>query len=45
MLEVGDRVPLGATVWLEPNERHTFAEIVAGGPVLLLFYIFDWTGT
>ena len=45
MLAVGDRVPLEATVWLAPNEQHTFAEIVADGPVLLLFYLFDWTGT
>ena len=45
MLEVGSRVPLEATVWLGPSEPHTFAEIVADGPVLLLFYIFDWTAT
>jgi hypothetical protein len=45
MLQVGDQIPLEATVWLEPSERHTFGEIVAGGPVLLLFYIFDWTAT
>ena len=29
MLEVGDRVPLEAKVWLAPNEQHTFGEIVA----------------
>jgi hypothetical protein len=45
MLEVGDRVPLEATVWLGPNERHSFGDIVADGPVLLLFYVFDWTST
>ena len=45
MLEVGDRVPLDAAVWLAPNERHTFGEIVADGPVLVLFYLFDWTAT
>jgi hypothetical protein len=45
MLAVGDRVPLEATVWLAPAERHTFGEIVADGPILLLFYIFDWTAT
>jgi len=45
MLAVGDTVPLEATVWLAPTERHTFGEIVADGPVLLLFYIFDWTAT
>ena len=45
MLEVGARIPLEAEVWLQPNERHTFGEIVADGPVVLLFYIFDWTST
>ena len=45
MLAIGDRIPLDAKVWLGPNEPVTFREIVADGPVLLLFYLFDWTGT
>jgi hypothetical protein len=45
MLQIGDRVPLDATVWLAPNEPHTFADILESGPVLLLFYLFDWTST
>ncbi len=45
MLEAGDRIPLDARVWLGPNEQVSFAEIVEDGPVLLLFYLFDWTGT
>ena len=45
MLEVGERIPMDASVWLHPNEKHTFAEMVADGPVLLLFYLFDWTST
>ena len=45
MLEPGDRAPLEATVWLGPGEPVTLAEIVAVGPVLLLFYLFDWTAT
>jgi hypothetical protein len=45
MLEVGDAIPLDATVWLHPNEPHTFREIVEEGPILLLFYLFDWTAT
>jgi len=45
MLHIGDRVPLDATVWLAPNEPHTFADILESGPVLLLFYLFDWTST
>ncbi len=45
MLAVGDRIPLEATVWLGPRERVTFAEVVAEGPILLVFYLFDWSGT
>jgi hypothetical protein len=45
MLAHGDRIPLEATVWLDPRESHTFADIVADGPVLLLFYLFDWSST
>ena len=45
MLQEGDRAPLEATVWLGPHERMTFAEIVESGPILLLFYLFDWTST
>jgi len=41
---VADRIP-EATVWVGPRERHTIAEIVEDGPVLLLFYLFDWTST
>jgi len=45
VLQAGDRAPLDATVWLGPNDRVSFGEIVADGPVLLFFYLFDWTGT
>ena len=45
MLAIGDRIPLEAGVWVGPNEQHTFAEIVEDGPILLLFYLFDWTST
>jgi hypothetical protein len=45
MLQVGDKVPLEAKVWLGPNDEVSFADIVEDGPVLLLFYLFDWTGT
>ena len=44
MLAVGDRIP-EATVCVGPRERHTIVEIVEDGPVLLLFYLFDWTST
>jgi hypothetical protein len=45
MLGVGDGIPLDATVWLGPNERVTLREVVESGPMLLLFYLFDWTAT
>ena len=45
VLEVGDRIPLEATVWVEPRKPATFAEILADGPILLLFYLFDWSPT
>ena len=45
MLEVGDRIPVEATVWLGPNERVSLGEVVESGPILLLFYLFDWTST
>jgi hypothetical protein len=45
MLDVGEQIPLDATVWLGPNERVSMGEVVEGGPVLLLFYLFDWSAT
>ena len=45
MLGIGDTIPLDAAVWVQPGEPVTLREIVADGPVLLLFYLFDWTGT
>jgi hypothetical protein len=45
MLQPGDTIPLDATVWLEPNQPVTLREVVEHRPVLLLFYLFDWTGT
>jgi len=44
MLAIGDRIP-EAAVWVGPRERHTIAEVGDGGPVLLLFYLFDWSST
>jgi predicted kinase len=45
MLEAGDTIPLDATVWFAPNERATMREVVEDRPVLLLFYLFDWSST
>lgn len=44
MLKTGDRIP-EATVWLGPRQPMSLAEIVEDGPVLLLFYLFDWSST
>jgi hypothetical protein len=45
VISPGERIPLDATVWLGPNERVALSEVVESGPVLLLFYLFDWTAT
>jgi hypothetical protein len=44
VLSVGDRVP-EAVVWTTPQESATLPEIVGDGPILLLFYLFDWSST
>ena len=44
MLEAGDRVP-EAAVYGAPGERTTFAELHADGPILVFFYLFDWSST
>jgi hypothetical protein len=44
MLGEGERIP-EARVWTTPNENATLHEIVAQGPILLLFYLFDWSAT
>ena len=45
MLRPGDIAPLDATVWLGPNQQVTLREVFEERPVLLLFYLFDWTST
>ena len=44
MLATGERVP-GARVATGPNEWTTLDEVAADGPLLLLFYLFDWSST
>jgi len=44
MLAVGERVP-DARVWTTPQESATIGELLADGPMLLLFYLFDWSAT
>ena len=44
MLEPGSRIP-AARVWLGPREELTLEQLVEDAPVLLFFYLFDWSGT
>jgi peroxiredoxin len=44
MLQPGDRIP-DVHVWTTPNEHVSLVEIAAQGPILLLFYLFDWSST
>jgi peroxiredoxin len=44
MVEVGERIP-DARVWTTPQESARLSEIVRDGPILLLFYLFDWSST
>jgi peroxiredoxin len=44
VIAVGDVVP-DARVWTTPNEDVTLHEIARDGPILLLFYLFDWSST
>jgi len=32
-------------VWRENLDPVELEKLVAGGPILLLFYLFDWSGT
>jgi hypothetical protein len=44
MLQAGDRIPV-ARVWTTPQEEATLTQLVSDGPILLLFYLFDWSST
>jgi peroxiredoxin len=44
MLAVGDRIP-DARVWTTPHESATLEQLVSDSPILLLFYLFDWSAT
>jgi peroxiredoxin len=42
--EVGQRVP-EARVQGSPGDETTISELWADGPILLVFYLFDWSST
>jgi peroxiredoxin len=44
MLGVGDRIP-DATVWTLERQQVQVQDLLADGPVLLLFYLFDFSST
>jgi len=44
VLAVGDRIP-DVEVWIAPRERVSLRELAADKPLLLLYYLFDWSGT
>ena len=44
MLEVGERIP-DAHVWIAPREAIDLRELAAEGPILLVFFLFDWSST
>jgi hypothetical protein len=45
MLETGDNAPLDAVVWTTPRERARIGDLIHDRPLLLLFYLFDWSST
>ncbi len=45
MLEIGQSVPLEAVVWTTPRERVSIGDLLHERPLLLLFYLFDWSST
>jgi hypothetical protein len=45
VLQAGAHIPLDASVWIRPRETVSLGELVAPGPVLFLFYLFDWSST
>jgi peroxiredoxin len=44
VLQVGDQLP-EARLQRAPGEEIELAELAGDGPVLFLFYLFDWSST
>jgi hypothetical protein len=45
MLRAGEKAPLDAVVWTTPRETASIGALLHERPVLLLFYLFDWSST
>jgi hypothetical protein len=44
VLAAGERIP-DADVWIAPRERVGLGGLASDGPLLLVFYLFDWSST
>jgi peroxiredoxin len=44
MLAVGDQIP-DVQLWTGPQELVSLRDLAAEKPLLLLFYLFDWSST
>ena len=44
VLAVGDPIP-DVRLWAAPREQVSLRELAAEKPLLLLFYLFDWSST
>jgi hypothetical protein len=44
VIATGDRIP-DVDVWLAPREGVSLHDLVSEGAILVLFYLFDWSGT
>jgi peroxiredoxin len=44
VLAAGDRIP-DVDVWLAPREGVSLHDLVSASAILVLFYLFDWSGT
>jgi peroxiredoxin len=44
VLGAGDRLP-DVAVWTTARRRVTLSALAAEGPILLVFYLFDWSST
>ena len=45
MLATGEKAPLEAVVWTTPRETASIGDLLHDMPLLLLFYLFDWSTT
>jgi hypothetical protein len=44
VLAVGEQIP-DVQVWMAPREPVSLRALAAERPILLLFYLFDWSST